>query len=282
MRMYLPGRDRFPDSMMLAVVAVATIYWVLDSILNIFFSNKFNLIAQLIGPDLYDIYIRVVVLCLLVILGSHGQTIINRLREAQRKLKESEELWRSLVETAPDTIMTVDQAGVIRFINHSLADLTPGAATGRNLYDVLPEDYRATAREIVKIVFRTGETDMFEVRVDGPRGPAGYLPRRPPAHGPPRHCRHHHLDQYHRAETGGRSTRYKELFENVGDSVFILNRGGIIMECNDRAYKSTGFSHPELVSRPLVDRCRRPSPNPCARSCRSCSALRRRASKSPS
>jgi PAS domain S-box-containing protein len=48
-------------------------------------------------------------------------------------------------------------------------------------------------------------------------------------------------------------TRYKELFENVGDSVFILNRSGIIMECNDRAYKSTGFSHPELVSRPLVD-----------------------------
>ncbi len=37
MRPYLPGRDRFPDSMMLAVVAVATIYWVLDSILNIFF-----------------------------------------------------------------------------------------------------------------------------------------------------------------------------------------------------------------------------------------------------
>ena len=254
MRMYLPGRDRFPDSMMLAVVAVATIYWVLDSILNIFFSNKFNLIAQLIGPDLYDIYIRVVVLCLLVILGSHGQTIINRLREAQRKLKESEELWRSLVETAPDTIMTVDQAGVIRFINHSLADMTPGAATGRNLYDVLPEDYRATAREIVKTVFRTGETDMFEVKVDGPRGPAWYTYRV----GPLRMDRRviaatiisTNTTELKRAEE---LTRYKELFENVGDSVFILNRSGIIMECNDRAYKSTGFSHPELVSRPLVD-----------------------------
>ncbi|HWR90918.1 MAG TPA: PAS domain S-box protein [Desulfobacterales bacterium] len=252
MRIYLPGRDRFPDSMMLAVVAVATIYWVLDSILNIFFSNKFNLIAQLIGPDLYDIYIRVVVLCLLVILGSHGQTIINRLREAQRKLKESEELWRSLVETAPDTIMTVDQAGVIRFINHSLADMTPGAATGRNLYDVLPEDYRATAREIVKTVFRTGETDMFEVRVDGPRGPAWYTYRV----GPLRMDRRviaatiisTNTTELKRAEE---LTRYKELFENVGDSVFIMNRSGIIMECNDRAYKSTGFSHPELVSRPL-------------------------------
>jgi PAS domain S-box-containing protein len=44
------------------------------------------------------------------------------------------------------------------------------------------------------------------------------------------------------------------LFENVGDSVFILNRNGIIMECNDRAYESTGFTPSELVSRPLADR----------------------------
>ncbi len=254
MKTHLLGRDKIPDSMVLAVVMVSTVYWVLDSILNIFFSNKFNLIAQLIGPDLYDIYIRVVVLCLLVILGSHGQTIINRLREAQQKLKESEELWRSLVETAPDTILTVDQAGVIRFINHPLAEMPPGSVVGRCLYDLLPDDYRGTAQEIVKSVFRTGETDMFEVRMDGPRSPAWYTYRVGP-------LRMEHrviaatiistnTTEFKRAEE---LSRYKELFENVGDSVFILNRNGIVMECNDRAYESTGFIQPELVSRPLSD-----------------------------
>ena len=254
MKTHFIGRDRIPDSMVLAVVLVSTVYWVLDSILNIFFSNKFNLIAQLIGPDLYDIYIRVVVLCLLVILGSHGQTIINRLREAQQKLKESEELWRSLVETAPDTIMTVDQAGVIRFINHPLAEMPPGSVIGRCLYDLLPEDFRSTAQEIVKNVFRTGETDMFEVRMDGQRSPAWYTYRVGP-------LRMEHrviaatiistnTTEFKRAEE---LTRYKELFENVADSVFILNRNGVVMECNDRVYESTGFTQPELVSRPLAD-----------------------------
>ncbi|MCU0590425.1 MAG: PAS domain S-box protein [Desulfobacterales bacterium] len=254
MKTHFIGRDRIPDSMVLAVVLVSTVYWVLDSILNIFFSNKFNLIAQLIGPDLYDIYIRVVVLCLLVILGSHGQTIINRLREAQQKLKESEELWRSLVETAPDTIMTVDQAGVIRFINHPLAEMPPGSVIGRCLYDLLPEDYRGTAQEIVKNVFRTGETDMFEVRMDGQRSPAWYTYRVGP-------LRMEHrviaatiistnTTEFKRAEE---LSRYKELFENVADSVFILNRNGVVMECNDRVYESTGFTQPELVSRPLAD-----------------------------
>ena len=39
-------REGLPDSMILAVISLATVYWVLDSILNIFFSNKFNLIAE--------------------------------------------------------------------------------------------------------------------------------------------------------------------------------------------------------------------------------------------
>ena len=97
-------RAGLPDSMVLAVIFLATVYWVLDSILNIFFSNKFNLIAELFGPDLYDIYLRVIVLCLLIMFGSHAQTVINKLRAAQKRLNESEELWRSLVATAPDMI----------------------------------------------------------------------------------------------------------------------------------------------------------------------------------
>ena len=76
-------RNGFSDSMVLAVIFIACIYWVLDSILNIFFANKFNLIAELIGPDLYDIYLRVIVLCLFVMFGSHAQSIINKLRDAK-------------------------------------------------------------------------------------------------------------------------------------------------------------------------------------------------------
>ena len=254
MKVYILGNGKVSDSMVLAVVLISTVYWVLDSILNIFFSNKFNLIAQLIGPDLYDIYIRVVVLCLLVILGSHAQSIINRLQEAKQKLNESEELWRSLVETAPDTIMTVDQAGVVRFINHPLLDMTPGSVIGRCLYDLLPNDYRGTAQEIVKNVFRTGETDMFEVCIDGKRSPAWYTYRV----GPLRMDRRviaatiisTNTTEFKRAEE---LSRYKELFENVGDSVFILNRNGVIMECNDRFYQNTGFTQSELVSRPLAE-----------------------------
>jgi PAS domain S-box-containing protein len=254
MKLQLLGKSKLSDSMVLAVVLISTVYWVLDSILNIFFSNKFNLIAQIVGPDLYDVYIRVVVLCLLVILGSHAQSIINRLNEARQRLNESEELWRSLVETAPDTIMTVDQSGVIRFVNHALIDLPPNQVIGRRLYDLLPEKDRALAEEIVQSVFQTGQTDAFEICTGDAHKSAWYTFRV----GPLRLERRvvaatiisTNTTEFKRAEE---LIRYKELFDNVGDGVFILNARGKIVESNDRVLEKTGFDRDELLSLSLPD-----------------------------
>jgi PAS domain S-box-containing protein len=245
---------KMADSMILAVVLVATVYWVLDSILNIFFSNKFNLIAQLIGPDLYDIYIRVVVLCLLVILGSHAQSIINRLNQAKQKLNESEELWRSLVETAPDTIMTVDQAGVIRFINHALSGKPPETVVGRRLYDLLPAESREGAEEIVRSVFRTGQTDTFQLCMGEQRNPTWHTFRVGPLRLEDRVIAatiiSTNITEFKHAEE---LIRYKELFDNVGDGVFILSHTGKFIESNGRIEERTGFAKPELAALPLSD-----------------------------
>jgi PAS domain S-box-containing protein len=245
---------KLADSMVLAVVLVSTVYWVLDSILNIFFSNKFNLIAQLIGPDLYDIYIRVVVLCLLVILGSHAQSIINRLNQAKLKLNESEELWRSLVETAPDTIMTVDQTGGVRFINHALSGMPPETVVGRRLYDLLPAESRETAEEIVKSVFRTGQTDTFEICQGEQRNPTWHTFRVGPLRLGHRVIAATIIStdttEFKHAEE---LIRYKELFDNVGDGVFILSHTGKFIESNDRIEESTGFAKPDLAALPLTD-----------------------------
>ena len=144
------AKDGLPDSMVLAVISIACLYWLLDSILNIFFGNKFNLIAELIGPDLYDIYLRVIVLCLFVMFGSHAQSIINKLKEAKQKLSDSEELWRSLVATAPDVITAVDQKGIIRFANQDIFKLPRKKTIGESIYKFLPEKYCYMARESIE------------------------------------------------------------------------------------------------------------------------------------
>jgi PAS domain S-box-containing protein len=246
--------ESLSDNMVLAVALIATIYWVLDSILNLFFSNKFNLIAELFGPDLYDVYIRVVVLCLFIIFGSHAQSIINKLKLAKKKLDESEELWRSLVETAPDIITTVDRDGIIRFVNQSMGVLSKDQTIGRCFYDFLPLEYQEMAIDSVESVFRTGETDSFEVRAGESNDPVWHTYRVGPLRISGRVVAATiiatNTTEFKQAEE---LMRYKELFDNVAEGVFIFNRDGQLIESNERVLESTGYSKEELLDLNITD-----------------------------
>ena len=242
------AREGISDSMVLAVISIACLYWLLDSILNIFFGNKFNLIAELIGPDLYDIYLRVIVLCLFVMFGSHAQSIINKLKEAKQKLSDSEELWRSLVATAPDVITAVDQKGIIRFANQDIFKLPREKTIGKSIYKFLPEKYRYLARESIESVFETGESESFEVRMGTRSNPTWYTYRI----GALKLGRQviaatiisSNITEFKQAEE---FRRFKELFDNVTDGVLLFNRKGRFIESNDRVLESTGYSKEEFL-----------------------------------
>jgi len=246
--------ESLSDNMVLAVILIATIYWVLDSILNLFFSNRFNLVAELFGPGLYDVYIRVIVLCLFIIFGSHAQSIINKLKLAKRKLDESEELWRSLVETAPDIITTVDKQGIIRFINQPIGILSPEKTMGKCFYEFLPQKYQEIAMDSVESVFQTGETDSFEVRTGESHDPNWYTYRVGPLRISSKVVAATiiatNTTEFKQAEE---LMRYKELLDNVAEGVFILSRKGQLIESNDRVLESTGYSKQELLELTIGD-----------------------------
>ena len=239
---------RYSDSMVLAVIFIAIIYWTLDSILNIFFSNKFNLIAELIGPDLYDVYLRVIVMCLFILFGSHAQSIINKLKEAKQKLNESEELWRALIATAPDMIIAVDRKGIIRFINQNISKLPRDKAIGKSMYRFLPTQYHDLARDSIESVFKTGEPERFEVRTGSDRKPKWYTFRI----GALRLDRKviaatiisSNTTEFKQAEE---LIRYKELFENAREGVFLLNKDGKFIDTNDQMLESTGYTKAEII-----------------------------------
>ncbi len=74
------------DYMVLTGLLVATIFWLIDSILHIFFFNQFDIVLQLIGPNQYNIAVRMIVLCLFVFFGSHAQYTINARKKAEQEL----------------------------------------------------------------------------------------------------------------------------------------------------------------------------------------------------
>jgi PAS domain S-box-containing protein len=242
------------DSMFLAVVFIATIYWFLDSVLNIFFSGKFNLIAELIGPDKYDIAIRMIVLCLFIIFGSHSQSVITRLKLAQKKLNESEELWRSLVATAPDMITTVDRRGTIGFINQGISNIPPEKIIGRPVYEYLPHEYRDLAKENLESVFQTGHRESFEISIGDSRDSRWYTlrvgPLRIGGNVAAATIISTETTEFKRTEE---LQRYKELFDNVAESVFMITRKGNFIEANDPVLAATGYTKQELAHLNISD-----------------------------
>jgi PAS domain S-box-containing protein len=93
------------DSMVLAGIFVATLYFALDTILHIFFSDRFNLLALMVGPDLYEIYIRIIVLCLFVFFGSHAQYTVNNLKDKEDELKNYRDHLEDLVKERTAELM---------------------------------------------------------------------------------------------------------------------------------------------------------------------------------
>lgn len=86
------------NSMVLVGIFIAIIYFALDTILHVFYSDRFNLIASAIGEDRYEIYIRVIVLCLFIIFGSHAQYTINNLKKKEEELEQYRGHLEDLVE----------------------------------------------------------------------------------------------------------------------------------------------------------------------------------------
>ncbi len=80
-------------------------------------------------------------------------------REAEKALRESEELYRTLVNNAPAGIV-VHSMGVMRFVNREMAELVrvpgPEAVVGRNVLEFMHPDYGELVKERIRRAMQEG------------------------------------------------------------------------------------------------------------------------------
>lgn len=83
-----------------------------------------------------------------------------RHRSTEAALRESEQLYRRLVETSPDSIVLADVNGQILMANQQAAILhgysDPAEMVGLNVMDIVPEDARADANADIRQIVETG------------------------------------------------------------------------------------------------------------------------------
>ena len=111
------------DQMVLIGIFLAFLYWGLESLLNFFSPEEINFYRQLFGPNVSEMWLRVIVLCLFMIFGSHVQYIINQRKKAEQDLKESEEKYRTILENIEEGYYEVDFDSNFKFVNDSMGNV---------------------------------------------------------------------------------------------------------------------------------------------------------------
>jgi len=97
---------------------------------------------------------------------------ITEQRQAVEVLRATEEKWRSLAETAPCVILTVQRDGTIQFLNRAMGNYTQENTIGTKVWDYVPPDHHSVMRKAIEHVFQTGLPIGYEILGAGLEGPA--------------------------------------------------------------------------------------------------------------
>jgi two-component system cell cycle sensor histidine kinase/response regulator CckA len=111
-------RNTVMDSMVLTGISLACFYWVCESFMYFFLKPEANFIQHLLGPDTFQTWTRLLVLCLFAIFGSHVQYTVSKRREADDALRESEEKYRTILESIEEGYFETDLEGNLTFFNN--------------------------------------------------------------------------------------------------------------------------------------------------------------------
>ena len=174
MALNIPKTKNLSESMVLTGVALAAVYWLLESLFYFFSTPGADFLQRLSGTDSYDSWTRIFVLCLFAIFGSHVQYTMNKRRESDAQLQDSEKKYRTIIESMEEAYFEVDLQGTLTFVNGALcrmADRPTGKLIGMNSRDCTRKESADRAVHAFNQIFLSGESQHISnyeiVRPDG-------------------------------------------------------------------------------------------------------------------
>ncbi|MFO8058282.1 MAG: PAS domain S-box protein [bacterium] len=184
---------------------------------------------------------------------------ITERKAAENAFRESEERYRKLVETSPDSITVSDVNGTIFMVNRRGAELygaqSEDEIIGRHVLDFIAfKDRERAARYLEKaleegavyglnyeVLRKDGTTYPAEVNVsvirDAEGRPAAFV------------AVVRDMSRRDRAEKEIRKSenRYRTLFEYSRDPVYVVTKSGILLDVNQALIEVSGYERHELI-----------------------------------
>lgn len=196
-------------------------------------------------------------------IGTHAD--ISDIKQAEAARRESEELYRTLVETSPDSIALLDTNGVIMFISRNTLGLfgySPDEdLLGRSVFDwVPPEEHERALKDIGLLLTEGTLTGREYTLLKKDRTPfCGEVNGAVlfSHEGKPRGMLIITRDITERKQAQQRLKEREELFSTIVgqamDAIVIVDREGRFIEFNTAAHEGLGFSREEFALLSVAD-----------------------------
>jgi two-component system, sensor histidine kinase and response regulator len=188
-------------------------------------------------------------------------------RRAEEALRKSEARTRAIVETTPDAIITMTTDGLVNSFNPAAERIfgyAAGEVVGQPLRMLMPERFKGLHEEGFRRYLAGGEAHVVDkgpvelagIRKDGTEFPlelslgemreeddilfTGIV---------------RDVTERKQAELAVRENeeRFRQLFNQSVDALFVHDASGKIVDCNDEASRSLGYDREELLSMRVQD-----------------------------
>jgi len=132
------SKKRLMDHMALIGFGLAIFYWLFEALVFGLLPNNISFLQRLIGPEFNDLLTRFLVLSFFAIFGSHAQFTINQRKVAETAMRQSEEKYRTIIESIEDGYFEFNKEGRLTFCNSSLSRIL-----GQPQQNLVGQDIRA-------------------------------------------------------------------------------------------------------------------------------------------
>ncbi|MHA1667206.1 MAG: PAS domain S-box protein [Candidatus Heimdallarchaeaceae archaeon] len=185
---------------------------------------------------------------------------ITRRKELENEIKRSEEKYRTVIETSPDSIVLSNLEGEIIFANKEAAKMhgydDPNDLIGQNIMTfTAPEDYDKAKQEFIGTInVEYASSSIYLVKKDGTKFPVEMktsLIRDEEGKPTAILAIGRDITERLKSEEGIRKSEvlYRTVFESTGTANIIVGRDNIIKMVNSKAGKLAGYQAKDVVGK---------------------------------
>lgn len=193
-----------------------------------------------------------------------GKDITER-KEAEKALQESEERYRTLIDSATDAILTIDLTGIVTSWNkgaQKMLGYTPEEIIGKDCAAmVVPDEFREEQQEVAMKVVEVGFVDGYEtdlIAKDGVRVPvemavSALVDHEGNTTGLSAIIRDITEQKLAELTLKESEERYRSLVESARDGIYTVSFDGTLTSLNPAFEVITGFPPEEWVGRNFAE-----------------------------